>query len=938
MKRTIAVSFLLLLGTGLHAQQDSISISATFSEDGKQLSVAQSIVYHNRTNAPLSRIKLLNWAAAYRNRETPLLERMLEDRKNDLYFAKANELAATKDLKIKTADTFENHSAAHENIYISLQQPLMPGKTRTLNLEYNIALPDARFTSYGVGKNATVLKYFFIVPDSFETEHQKPRYYRDMEESQSPGNYWQIQLQNTGERMLRSNLRNVSQNTFEGTLATDPELTISDAQGETLNATIDGQQIEVQFAYELPETQRQMLEFFMPLQLHFIKNKIGALPDKLLITDRFRRDENFIGIDDIKFWKFHYKLFSDAEQTDLSYFSILAKAVLANSGIFEKDEDHWLLNGLKTSLEIQYLHRYYPDRKLLGDLPENLKVLKMRPLKWFHASDIKLTERYGLAYQYMLTQNLDQRIDEKFHRLSNFNATAISHFETGSLFDFVAEKMGHERFDDYVTSFLLRSRGRRVDKKEFLDGLSIASGYSADFLEPFIQHKNRVNFRLKRYTKSEDSFKVKVSKNTKLTIPFKIETQQKNGERESFWFDTDATTKPVEYQIPQANAEKIIINDDYIFPEKNFRDNYRYTQGLFANAKRMKFKLFQDIPNPEYNEVYVAPRLNFNAYDKVLFGINFKNSSLFQRNFEYSFTPYFSSGTGKLTGSGGVAYSFQPAESFYRSLDVGVSASHFHYDYDLTYRKISTFANLNFAKNPRSDIRRNVSFSYNFLEKDLDPNRKDDTEYAKYNLWNLGYGYANRQLIHEKYFNTGLQWMEDFQKISTEFSYRYEFAEDKKVSVRFFGGYFLSNTAKNDLFNYGISRVSNYAFSYGLLGQSATSGVLAQQMVLAEGGFKSLIGTTANQWITTANVDAHVWRWFNVYADAGVYKNKHVQPEFIWDSGIKLKVIPDFLEVYFPMQSSLGFEPSFSDYAKRIRFTLNLNLSALTSYFRRGWF
>ena len=35
-------------------------------------------------------------------------------------------------------------------------------------------------------------------------------------------------------------------------------------------------------------------------------------------------------------------------------------------------------------------------------------------------------------------------------------------------------------------------------------------------------------------------------------------------------------------------------------------------------------------------------------------------------------------------------------------------------------------------------------------------------------------------------------------------------------------------------------------------------------------------------------------------------------------SGIKLKVIPDFLEIYFPVQSSLGFEPGFKDYKSRI--------------------
>ncbi|MCB4235481.1 hypothetical protein LDL59_11380 [Kaistella anthropi] len=163
-----------------------------------------------------------------------------------------------------------------------------------------------------------------------------------------------------------------------------------------------------------------------------------------------------------------------------------------------------------------------------------------------------------------------------------------------------------------------------------------------------------------------------------------------------------------------------------------------------------------------------------------MLGLNFKNSSLFDRKFVYSFTPYFSSGTGKLTGAGGVSYSFQPANSFYRSLDLGVSGSYFHYDYDLTYQKFSAFANINFSKNPRSDIGRSLGFSYNFFEKELTPAMIAANEYGKYNLWNVGYSYSDRRLIHEKYLSGNLQWMEDFQKISAEAFYRWEFAQDKK--------------------------------------------------------------------------------------------------------------------------------------------------------------
>lgn len=921
------------------AQQDSIYVAGKISADHRHLSVSQEITYFNTSSAPLDQIKLLNWVAAYQTRNTSLVNRKLQDRKNDLYFAKPEELGRLQHLQIKVGEQMiSGTDASAENIYVSLPKKLEPGEKVRLFLDYVVDLPAKKFTGYGSDGRKIALKYFFLVPDSFEEEDPSPKHFSDIEENQSPGNYWKVNLDVPVNYFSQSNLPEVQPNYFEGKLNTDPEFVISENNFNTISTVIAGKKTDVNFGYILTEDERQNLEFYLPLQLNFIKNKIGFLPEKIFISEKFKKAENFTGLDDIKFWKFRYELFSEAERNDLNYFSIISKNIVEQATVFEKNQDHWLLNGLKTYLEIQYIERYYKDEKLLGDLPENLNIFGFKPLKFFHASDLKLSARYGLAYQYIMTQNLDQKIGESFINLSNYNANAISYFETGSLFSFVAAKMGAEKFDDFVRRFLEQNQNKHIDKKAFLDELTLTSGYSADFLEEFIDHKNRVNFKLKRYSKSEEAFQVKISKNTSEQIPFKIETETKAGEKKEFWFDTNESKKTTVYSIPQSNADKIVINDDYIFPEANFRDNYLYTKGIFSNTKKIKLKLLRDIPNPEFNEVYLNPRVNFNAYDRVLVGLNFKNSSFFDRKFNYSLTPYFSSGTGKATGSGTVSYSFQPAESFYRRLNVGVSGSYFHYDYDLKYRKLSVFADFSFNKNPRSDIGRSLGFSYNFFDKDLDPNRLTANDYQKYNLWTVGYGYSDRQMIHEKYVSANLQFMEDFQKISGEAFYRWEFAQDKKVSFRFFGGYFVTNKTKNNLFDYGISRLSNYSFSYGLLGQSATTGLLSQQYILAEGGFKSYLGTTANQWITSVNVDSHVWHWFNVYADAGVYKNKLHDPRFIWDSGVKLKVIPDFLEVYFPIQSSLGFEPSFKDYGKRIRFTLSLNFSAITSYFRRGWF
>ncbi|VEE08232.1 Uncharacterised protein [Chryseobacterium gleum] len=360
---------------------------------------------------------------------------------------------------------------------------------------------------------------------------------------------------------------------------------------------------------------------------------------------------------------------------------------------------------------------------------------------------------------------------------------------------------------------------------------------------------------------------------------------------------------------------------------------------MFSNAKKIKLKLLKDIPNPEYNEIYISPRVRFNnTYDKFLLGINLKNQSLFDQKFLYSVTPTYSTGTGKLTGSGAVSYSFLPAESIIRSLTFGVSGSYFHYDYDLAYRKTSISSSISFRKNPRSTVSRSIGISYNYFERDLSPEMIVNNDYSKYNLWSIGYGYSDSQMIHEKSFSLSAQGMEDFNKITAEGFYRWEFAPKQKLSLRLFAGYFLRNDTRNNLFNYGISRVSNYSFSYTLLGESASSGLLSQQFILADGGFKSFLPGSVNQWITSANVDSSVWKIFHVYADAGVYKNKDLPAKFIWDTGVKVRIIPDFLEVYFPIQSSLGFEPSFKDYGKRIRYTLILNLGSIINAARRGWY
>lgn len=938
MKRFFCVLVLLSLNFLANAQQDSIRLNVKLNDDQKSISVNQTLVYHNPHQKSINQVKLLNWVSAYQKRKTPLLKRKIEDRKNDLYFAKDDQLGKLESLQYSHNNiSSEILNTKQENIFIPLSEALKPGESITINLKYKIKLPDARFTGYGINTNHIILKYFFLVPETYENEIQSNSFYRDTEETANAGSFWKVNFEIPQYWKIYSNLTQNNDYQFEGVSPNDPEFQISKEIYPEFALNIDGQDMKVELGYQISEYQRQILNSVLTKHLTFIKTRTGNIPEKLFITEKFMKKEEFIGIDDIKFWKFKYQLFTDYEKTDLDYFSTISKKVMDEYFITNKMHDHWLKNGLKSYLEIQYLKKNYPDHKLIGNLADNASFFGIKPLKIFHASKLKLSERYGLAYHYIYTQNLDQKITTPFDKLSNFNTTAISQFETGSLLNYISEYQGTVSFDNFMKQYLSKNYKNKVAGDDFLKSLENQTNGKSDFLRQMMAEKHRINFDLKNFEEQKESYVVDIHKNNNQIIPLKIETENKATEKLTYWKDGSNQKKDT-ISLPSRLADKIVLNDDYVFPETNFRDNYLYTKGIFSNMKKIRFKLIKDIQNPEYNEIFITPRVTFNAYDKVLFGMNFKNQGIFDQKFDYSATPYYSSGTGKLTGSAALGYSILPPDSFFRSWNFGVSGSYFHYDNDLAYKRFGASTSLNFNKNPRSAIGRSLYFSYNYYERELSPLRILNNEYSKYNLWNVGYAYSDNRLIHEQYISTNLQWMEDFQKISAEAFYRWEFAKDKKVSFRWFAGYFIKNDTKNSLFNYGISRVSNYSFSYGLLGQSATSGILSQQFILAEGGFKSFFNTSVNQFITSLNVDTHVWKWFNLYADAGVYKNKNRAAQFIWDSGIKVKVIPDFLEVYFPVASSLGFEPSFNNYAYRIRYTLVLNLGALISNLRRGVF
>jgi hypothetical protein len=181
----------------------------------------------------------------------------------------------------------------------------------------------------------------------------------------------------------------------------------------------------------------------------------------------------------------------------------------------------------------------------------------------------------------------------------------------------------------------------------------------------------------------------------------------------------------------------------------------------------------------------------------------------------------------------------------------------------------------------------------------------------------------------------------NFSKVAFEYEYRKLFENNRQFNLRFFAGKFLSNNTDTNFFNFALDRPTNYLFDYSYLGQSEDSGIYSQQLIIAEGGFKSFLDEEyrfSDNWMTTVNTSFNLWRWVELYGDAGLVKNKGSRAKFVYDSGIRLNLVTDFFELYFPLHSNNGWEVGNQNYGEKIRFIITVSPRTLTGLFTRSWF
>jgi len=90
--------------------------------------------------------------------------------------------------------------------------------------------------------------------------------------------------------------------------------------------------------------------------------------------------------------------------------------------------------------------------------------------------------------------------------------------------------------------------------------------------------------------------------------------------------------------------------------------------------------------------------------------------------------------------------------------------------------------------------------------------------------------------------------------------------------------------------------------------------------------------------MTTLNASTNIWQFIHAYGDVGLANNRYIGTKALFDTGIRVSLVADYFELYFPMYSSIGWEPSQNNYDQKIRFIVTLSPDTLFRLFSRRWY
>lgn len=393
--------------------------------------------------------------------------------------------------------------------------------------------------------------------------------------------------------------------------------------------------------------------------------------------------------------------------------------------------------------------------------------------------------------------------------------------------------------------------------------------------------------------------------------------------------------------------------------------------------------------NPSREFIVYGPAIGANSYDKLLLGAFITNVKLPPSNFQFLAAPMYSTGSKKISGSGFLSYSHY-SNGLFRALDIGVAGSAYTADkfvstdntakIFLGFHKIVPGIKLTFReKNARSNFNRFIQFKTYLIKEDalafyrdtiITLPGPDTTIRNRYGVINnsrylnqLKIVIENNRVLYPYRGELKIEQGKDFVRTGFTGNYFFNYPKEGGLNVRLFAGKFCYPGSKTITKQFATDRYhlnmtgpngyEDYTYSDYFIGRNKFDGLLSQQIMIRDGGFKvrtellaDKVGKT-DDWLIATNLTTTIPSSINpldllplkiplkIFLDIGTnaeaWKNKEENDRFLFDAGIQLSLLKEAVNIYLPLVYSSVFKeyiqstiPRNERFVKKISFSIDV--------------
>ncbi len=663
----------------------------------------------------------------------------------------------------------------------------------------------------------------------------------------------------------------------------------------------------------------------------FIDRNLGDFPYEQLLVSEIDFNKNpLYGLNMLPSF---IRPYDEQFQFEMKFLKTALISYLKESIFLDPRKGKWVSDAIINYLMIQYVETYYPDQKLLGQLSDWWLV------RGFQLAKMDFNDQYPFLYMFSARRNLDQSLLTPNDSLIKFNQKIGNTYKAGLGLKYLADYQGEEAVNTAIRNFYKDYSLLPVKARDFEKSLKAEATKDIDwFFDTYVATSKQINYKIRKVEKTEDSLTVTLKNKTGVDVPISLFGVAGDSVVSKYWFSGIRESKT--FKIPRTTEQRLVLNYDQTIPEFNQRDNWKTLGGFFSSNRKVKFQFFKDAENPYYNQIFYIPIANFNVYDGISPGLRLTNKTILQRPFVFDLAPTYAMREKALVGKASFSYRHYHGKTGFYLTNYSLRGSSSHFQVNSRYSTITP--SVAFGWRPAdltSNIRSSLLLRYVNVFRTIDPELGDLETTPDYSVLNLRFNYRKNSLINYFSWFADAQHAANFTKLAVNMDYRRLFNNNRQLNLRLFGGVFLSNETGSDFFSFALDRPTDYLFDFNYLGRSESTGLYSQQIIIAEGGFKSqLPNPFANDWMLTGNASFNLWRWIEVYGDIGFLRNRGSNARFVYDAGIRLNLVTDYFELYFPFYSNNGWEIAQPGFDERIRFIVTISPKTLTGLFTRKWF